>query len=101
MGAKYESERNVTRRTNTKYRDKPGNYKGVKMSVLITDDEYSKDIIVAEVELNGGDSQVQHKSTGIGKRGKWVITIAWLDELEGLKFMKTLREYPNLHYDYK
>jgi hypothetical protein len=69
------------------------------MSKVTTDDVYSKDVIVAMVEQNNGVTNTTHKSTGIGKRGKWVINIEFNDTLEGLQFMKDLRAWEDLDYE--
>jgi hypothetical protein len=69
------------------------------MSKLITDDKTSKDILLRLIKQNGGVTNIKHISTGVGKQGRWVITVAWQDTLDGLTFMKALRHYDGLRYE--
>ncbi len=63
------------------------------MSKFKTDDMFTKDRLTALCEQNGGNVNVQHRSTGIGKQGEWILTIDWDDALDGMTFLKALRHY--------
>jgi hypothetical protein len=69
------------------------------MRKIITYREGDKDTIVALIEQNNGATFVRHQALGRNSSGKWVINVTFLDELEGLCFMKALRDYDGIRYE--
>lgn len=68
------------------------------MTTVTTYDMYSKDTIIRLVEQEGGYTAVRHKGKGRHSQGQWTIAIDFSDTLDGLTFMKALRDYDGISY---
>jgi len=69
------------------------------MRKVIVYRESDKDLLIELIEQNNGATFVKHQGLGRNSSGKWVINVTFLDELEGLCFMKALRDYDGLRYE--